>query len=66
MTMLLSARLCRAPALQSTLFKQLPNQCTRRLFASENRDSVGRVVRRRATLKEQAMAPADQTGTSIY
>lgn len=62
MAMLLSARLCRASALQGTLFKQLPSQLVRRNFASEGRDTLGRTVRRRATIKEQAMAPAGQTG----
>nr|CAI5821636.1 unnamed protein product [Callosobruchus analis]CAI5832131.1 unnamed protein product [Callosobruchus analis] len=67
MAMMLATRLCsRAVPLQKSLqLKPLQCKTAIRTFADESRDAMARAARRRATLKERAMAPAGETAFNI-
>jgi len=65
MALMLASRLCRAPVLQQSLFKQLPARAVARTYTNESRDAMARAARRQATLKERAMAPAGGTAFNI-
>lgn len=63
---MLASRLCRAPVFQRSLVNQLPPRAVARTYANESRDALAREARRRATLKERAMAPSSGTGKVFH
>ncbi|XP_048518666.1 growth hormone-inducible transmembrane protein isoform X2 [Dendroctonus ponderosae] len=65
MSLMLASRLCRAPVFQRSLINQLPSRAVARTYANEGRDAVAREARRKATLKERAMAPSSGTAFNI-
>ncbi|XP_050295313.1 growth hormone-inducible transmembrane protein-like isoform X2 [Anthonomus grandis grandis] len=65
MALMLASRLCRAPVFQRSLIKHLPTRSAVRTFAEDSRDALAREARRKATLKEKAMAPAGETAFNI-
>lgn len=61
--------MCRAPAFKQglNLTKQLQlRSALVRNYAEDSREAMARAARRRATLKERAMAPAGPTGKLSY
>lgn len=62
---MIASRLCRAPMLKNGFAKQLASRAFVRNYASEGRDALAREARRKATLKEKAMAPAGETAFNI-
>lgn len=68
MALMLATRMCRAPAFKQglNLTKQLQlRSALVRNYAEDSRDALARAARKRATLKERAMAPAGPTGKKI-
>lgn len=65
MALTLASRFCRTPMLKNSFIKRLPSQAVSRTYTNEGRDAMARAARRRATLKEQAMAPAGQTAFNM-
>ncbi|XP_076257009.1 growth hormone-inducible transmembrane protein-like isoform X2 [Rhynchophorus ferrugineus] len=65
MALMLTSRLCRSPVLNSNFLKQLPSRSLIKNYTNEGKDAMARAARRRATLKEQAMAPAGATAFNI-
>lgn len=64
MALLLTSRLCRSPVIKSSFVKQLPSRSLIRNYTNDAKDAMARAARRKATLKEQAMAPAGPTGAT--
>ncbi|XP_030760157.1 growth hormone-inducible transmembrane protein-like isoform X1 [Sitophilus oryzae] len=65
MALMLASRICQAPAIKRSFIKQLPARAFTRTYANEGRDALAREARRKATLKEKAMAPAGETAFSL-
>lgn len=62
MASLLASRLCGTTAVRFVTLKQIPYRPVIRTFADDSRETVTRVARRRATLKERAFAPTEGGG----
>ncbi|XP_060517337.1 growth hormone-inducible transmembrane protein-like [Cylas formicarius] len=65
MALMLASRICRAPVMQNVALKRFPARDALRTYGSEGRDAVAREARRKATLKEAAMAPAGEAAFTI-
>lgn len=65
MATLLASRLCGSASLRFAVLKNVSYKPVVRNFAQDSRETLTRTARRK-TLREQAMAPAGETGIALY